>query len=438
MWRFRVLIPSGCRAAGSRVDENGWMAAGDRGDFPPLPGRRWSGGRAAHARHRRWPRHLATVVGVACIVVGAGIGVQIYRYHVHSDRVGSMLVQRERQALATAGRSRSCSPAEATTVPAGGVPGAAVSLPADGLAATSPSGVSVAGEPTVFALLEAPSIGLVAPVVDGTGEPELSVALGHVTGSSWPGPAGTAVLEGHDVTWFSRLGNLQAGDPLVVATPCKTMSYQVQTSQVVSAGTPILQTTGSRLVLVTCYPLDSLSLTTQRLVVTADLTGIVSRVASTGEVAAPLAPVVPAPAALEAQGLDLLHNPAPMGTLSLTGTPTVAWQQSAEPLADEGSVITLYFAALRSAEQDQPAWWAVVAPTVPFEAASALVGATVSHNDSTFSPVLQVTGTAFTGATLTVEPVLSGGTEPGLHRITMTATVVGYQLLVSGWTVTKQ
>jgi sortase A len=298
--------------------------------------------------------------------------------------------------------------------------------------------VSVTGEPTVYALLEAPSIGLVAPVVDGTEEPQLSVALGHVMGRSWPGPTGTAVLEGHDVTWFSHLGNLKAGDAVTVATPCRTMSYQVQTSQVVPAGTPILQTTESRLVLVTCYPLDSLSLTTQRLVVTANLTGIVSRVATTGKVAAPLAPIVPAPAALEAQGLDLVHNPAPMGTLSLAGTPTVAWQQSAEPLADEQSVITLYFAALRSAEQDQRAWWTAVAPTVPFDAAAPLVGATVSHNDSTFSPVLQVTGTSFTGATLTVDPVLSGGTEPGLDQITMTATVVGYQLLVSGWTVTRR
>jgi len=417
------------------------MEAGDGIDSPPPAGRSRRP-RRAHARRRRWPRRLAAAVGVVCIVVGAGIGFQIYRYHVHSDRVGGALVQRERRALAAAGRSRSCAPAGVTTTGAPGAPGAtgaagaAVSVPADGLAATSPSGVPVAGDPTVYALLEAPSIGLEAPVVDGTGEAELSVALGHVTASSWPGPAGTAVLEGHDVTWFSRLDGLKAGDPVVVATPCQTMSYRVQTSQVVSAGAPILQTTESRLVLVTCYPLDSLSLTTQRLVVTADLTSIKSLAAATGQVAAPSTPVVPAPAALAAQGLDLGHNPAPMGTLSVTGAPSPAWQQSPAPLADEGAVVALYFAALRSAEQNQPSWWAAVAPTVPVGAGSSLVGATVTHNDSTFNPVLEVTGSAFTGATLTTEPVLSGGPVPGLHRITMTATVVGGQLLVSGWTVT--
>lgn len=408
------------------------MEAGDQVEFR-LPSGRRERRRRTHARRRRWPRRLATVVGVACILAGAGIGIQIYRYRLHSDRVGAGLVQRERQALAAAGHSRSCTPTGDAS--AGAAAGGAVPVPVDGLAATA-SGAPVSGEPTVYALFEAPTIGLVAPVVDGAGEPELSVALGHVTASSWPGPAGTAVFEGHDVTWFSHLDGLKAGDPVAVATPCRTMSYRVETSQVVSAGAPILQTTESRLVLVTCYPLDSLSLTTQRLVVTAGLTGIVSRVATTGKVAPPSAPVVPAPAALASQGLDLGHNPAPMGALSVTGTPASAWQQSAEPLADEGAVIALYFAALRSAEQNQSAWWAAVAPSVPFSVARQLVGAMVSHNDSTFNPVLNVTASTFTGATLTTEPVLSGGPMPGLHRITMTATVTSGQLLVTGWTMT--
>ncbi len=98
-----------------------------------------------------------------------------------------------------------------------------------------------------------------------------------------------------------------------------------------------------------------------------------------------------------------------MGTLGVTGTPTPAWQQSAAPLADEGAVVALYFAALRSAEEDQPAWWASVAPSVPFASAQQLVGATVTYNDTTFDPVLAVTGTTFTGATLVTKPVLAGG-----------------------------
>ncbi len=99
-------------------------------------------------------------------------------------------------------------------------------------------------------------------------------------------------------------------------------------------------------------------------------------------------------------------------------------------------MIALYFAALRSAEQDQPAWWASIAPSVPFKAAGPLVGADVVHNDSTFNPVLRVTGDSLTGATHATEPELAGGSSPGLYRITMTAVVGNGQLVVTGWTMT--
>ena len=281
-------------------------------------------------------------------------------------------------------------------------------MPTDGLAATS-APVAAGSQPSVDALLQVPAIGLVAPVVDGTGEAQLSVAVGHVAASSWPGPTGTSVLEAHDVTWFNHLDQLKVGDAMIVETPCHTFTYNVGSSQVVAAGTPVLQTEAPQLLLVTCYPLDALSLTTQRLVVSAGLTSIVDHGADPGSLAGTTAPIVPAPAALAGQGLDLVHNPAPMGTLEVSGTPAVAWQQSSSPLDDEGAVIALYFAALRSAEQRQPTWWTAVAPSVPFDAARALAGATVTHNDSTFDPVLDVTGANFTGASLTTAPELSGG-----------------------------
>ncbi|MHB8430236.1 MAG: class D sortase [Acidimicrobiales bacterium] len=394
----------------------------------------WGHRRHAHARakKRRWPRRLVAATAIACLLAGVGVFVQIYRYHVHSNRVGEALIRHEQRAMAIAGKSASCvqntgnSPAAARTVP----------VPGSGLAAT-PVSASPSGEPAVYGLLKAPAIGLVAPVVRGTGEADLSVAVGHVTASSWPGAAGTSVLEGHDVTWFSRLGQLGIGAQVILATPCRTFTYRVQANSVVPSGTPVHQTTSARLVLVTCYPLDSLSLTTRRLMVTADLTSV-----SGGEATAPRslasssAPKVPAPAPLAAQGLDLANNPAPMGTLTVEGAPDPKWQQSPQPLADEGAVIALYFAALRSAEQDRPAWWASIAPSVPFRAASALVGADVVHNDSTFNPVLRVTGDSLTGATLATEPELAGGSSPGLYRIMMTAVVGNGQLVVTGWTVT--
>ncbi|HEY4928595.1 MAG TPA: class D sortase [Acidimicrobiales bacterium] len=388
--------------------------------------------RHVHSRKRvgHWPRRLVAIIGVASIVVGAVIGVQIYRYHVHTDRVGTELIRREQRALAAAGESKAC------TDPVTAAGAGNLNVPTDGLAATS-APVATGSQPNVDALLQVPAVGLVAPVVDGTGEAELSVAVGHVKASSWPGPTGTTVLEAHDVTWFNHLDQLKFGDAMIVKTPCHTFTYTVGSSHVVAAGTPVLQTVASQLLLVTCYPLDALSLTTQRLVVTAGLTSIVDHGAKPGSVAAPTAPVVPAPAALADQGLDLAHNPAPMGTLSISGTPTAAWQQSSAPLDDENAVVALYFAALRSAEQHQPLWWSAVAPSVPLDVTKALVGATVAHNDSTFDPVLDVTGVTFTGASLTTMPELVGGPDPGRYRITMTATDTGGVLEVTGWIMAR-
>ena len=396
--------------------------------------------RYLHARRkvRQWPRRLVAIVGVVCIVAGGAIGVQIFRYHLHSDRVGAALVHHEQHRLAAAGRSGACSigPAtSATAASATSVPTGAVNVPGDGLAAI-PAPTPTGAQPSAAALLKVPGIGLIAPVVEGTGELELSIAVGHVATSSWPGPVGTSVLEAHDVTWFTHLDQLHVGDPLVVEMSCHTLTYRVRSSQVVAAGTPVIQTTASRLLLVTCYPLDALSLTTQRLMVSADLVGIVESGSRPGVLAVPAVPVVPAPPALVAQGLDLVHNSAPMGTLSLIGTPSMAWQQSPAPLDDEGAVIALYFAALRAAEQNQSAWWSAVAPTVPFASARALVGATVVHNDSTFDPVLDVSGDVIARASLTAVPVLAGGPASGRYRIAMTATVTDGRLVVTGWTMT--
>jgi sortase A len=388
--------------------------------------------RHVHARQkvRRWPRRLVAVAGVACILAGAAIAVSIYRYQVHSDRVGTNLIRHEQRALAAASGSPSCTDPVST-----GATGS-LDVPTDGLAATS-TPAATGNQPDVDALLQVPAIGLVAPVVDGTGEAQLSVAVGHVAQSSWPGPTGTSVLEAHDVTWFNHLDQLKVGDAMVVETPCHTFTYNVGSSQVVAAGTPVLQTEASQLLLVTCYPLDALSLTSQRLVVTAGLTSIVDHGAIPGAVTNAPVPIVPAPVALASQGLDLAHNPAPMGILSVSGTPTATWEQSSSPLDDEGAVIALYFAALRSAEQHQPSWWAAVAPAVPFAAARTLTGATVARNDSTFDPVLSVSGVTFTGATLTTAPELAGGPDPGRYRITMTATNANGVLQITGWTMTR-
>ncbi len=83
------------------------------------------------------------------------------------------------------------------------------------------------------------------------------------------------MLVAHDVTWFSHIDELAVGSSLSVVTPCRTFLYAVRAHSVITAGSPIYQTVAPRLVLVTCYPLNALFLTSQRYEVDATLSRIV-------------------------------------------------------------------------------------------------------------------------------------------------------------------
>jgi sortase A len=376
---------------------------------------------------------VATVAGVACIMAGLTLATQIYVFYRHSDTVGAALIhQQERSAvrIRAAGRCTEALPPAPTGAPAAG----SLALPET---SGTPTPTATTGSPTVYALLRVTKIGLVAPIVQGADTPELSVAVGHLPASSWPGPTGTSVLAAHDVTWFSQIDQLAPGDDLSVVTACQTYVYTVDSHEVVQTGSIIDQTSAPRLVLTTCYPTNALFLTSQRYVLFASLTRILDSGSPTGTTATAPVPEVPAPAALVAQGLDLQHNSAPLGSLVLTGSPSPEWSQSTAPLDDEAAVLSLYFAALRSASQNQQAWWAAVAPGVPFTRASPLVASTVTFNASVFDPVLDVDGATLVGASLSTRPVLAGNARPGSYQITMQATVVGGQLVVAGWTMTS-
>jgi len=400
----------------------------------PAPGPRPATRSARTGRSARSPARMgATVVAVASMVCGVALGAHVLLYYQHSTRTGTALIRSEERSAAHVRAAGACVSQLPPSVTA--AVGGAGDSPGRALAATPPGGPATS-LPPAYALLDAPSIGLLAPVVDGTGESQLSVAVGHVTASSWPGAPGTSVLAAHDVTWFSRIQQLQPGDTVSVVTPCRTFDYTVADHRVVPAGTPIVQTAAEQLVLITCYPLDALFLTSQRYVLDATLARVVDAGSPAGTVAPEAAaPVVPAPPALAAQGLDLGHNPAPLGTLAVTGSPAIGWQESAAPLDDEAAVLQLYFAAVRAAEQDQPSWWAAIAPTVPFSAAAPLVGARITDNTRDFDPSLEVVGAVMTGASLATGPVLAGGRAGGPYRISMRAEVDDGDLVVTGWTM---
>jgi sortase A len=373
------------------------------------------------SRERRRPKRFrpnARVVtaGAGLVAIGAGIAIlaQIGAFYYHSSTAGRNLVGQERSEIARVARS----PA-ACQAPLGAAAGVQWS-PAEGSAGQGP-----------FGLLEAPSLGMVAPVLQGTGDSVLGDAVGHDPASAWPGQAGTSVLSAHDVTWFSRIGRLKPGNEIRYVTPCRTYTYKVTSHAIVTAGSPVYSTGTARLVLDTCYPFDALYITATRYLVYADLIRSTPTHATTGAPGGWSPPAVPAPARLAAQGLDLAHNPAPLGTLRLTGSPDRAWTQSSAPLKFHVAALAEYFGIIRSAAQQERAWWADLAPSVPASAAGPLWGGQLESYDSQLMVKLSADGTQPVSATLTAAVSVTGPNGSGRYQLTVTETVREGELLAT-------
>jgi sortase A len=202
-----------------------------------------------------WRRVIA-VIGGSAIAAGLGIGASIAYFYYHSDTVGHALIHSVQVQMAQAQKAARAHPTTAAHC-----------------AAFSDSVTRAQG------IIEAPAISMTAPVLADDGDPQLSVAVGHVTGSAWPGGAGTGVLVAHDVSYFSRINLLQPGATVKFVTPCVTYSYRVTGHQVVASGSPLYSSPNqSILVLETCYPLDALFLAPQRFLLTTQYVGSHSNV----------------------------------------------------------------------------------------------------------------------------------------------------------------
>jgi len=363
----------------------------------------------------RGARQTARVVLVAVSIASIGAGLllagQIAWFMWNSSVHGAALVQRERKAISASGLadSRCQSPSHLYPAPA---------------ASGTPQG-----------LLEIPVLGLVAPVLQGTGDAVLADAVGHVPASAWPGQPGTSVLSAHDVTWFSRIDWLRSGDEIRYVTPCRTFAYRIMSHRVVPAGYPIYSTATATIVLSTCYPLDAIYLTGSKYLVHADLIGTSPTSAMPTPPASPAPLIVPAPKALVAQGLSLGQNSVPLGTLSVAGSPPSGWSQSNAPFQAEATALTAYFGIVRSAEQGERSWWADLAPSVPAIAAAGLWDGEITRYDTPLDITLRVQGRRVLGATLTATVSSAGSQRPGTYTLTVTETVSGKELLVSGLTM---
>jgi len=111
------------------------------------------------------------------------------------------------------------------------------------------------------------------PIYEGTNERQLKKGVGHFRGSVLPGEIDNSVLSGHRSTVFNRLGELKAGDLILVKTRAGTFTYRVRGFSIVKRTdrTVIVPTETAVLTLTTCYPFNHIGVTTRAYIVSADL-----------------------------------------------------------------------------------------------------------------------------------------------------------------------
>jgi LPXTG-site transpeptidase (sortase) family protein len=362
-------------------------------------------------RRRRWGYRAMIGAGLLLVAAAATWQVRATMWTNNSNRVGQGLIKTLENARRQAAKK-----------------------PASKLTAGPCVATAAAGGPT--GLLVIPAIGLTAPVEDGTDDAQLNVAVGHVPTSVWPGTAGNAVLEAHDVSYFVNIDQLKAGDTISYETPCTTYTYSVQSHQVIAQGSPVYNTPTPTLSLVTCWPTNALWFTPSRYLVTASE---VEATANTGSASVPtlppsaIAPAVPAPAALVAQGLTLATNSILMGTMSVSGTVDPTWVEGPGPLAVQSSAVQSFIGGIKALEQNQPAWWSAMAPNVAEPAP--LVGAHVTGYDASLDVTVTATGTQATSVELTDTATIAGGPAPGRYTMDVVQGLSQGQLLITSWTL---
>jgi LPXTG-site transpeptidase (sortase) family protein len=368
-----------------------------------------------HPPHRRRWGYRA-LIGVGLLLVAAAVTWQVRatEWTTHSNRVGQTLIQKIEKAQRLAAAKAAAAKTTGTTVPC-----------VSSTAAGGPTG-----------LLVIPAIGLTAPVEEGTDDAQLSVAVGHVPTSVWPGSTGNAVLEAHDVSYFVNIDQLKPGDTISYETPCTTYTYSVQSHQVIAQGSPVYNTPTPTLSLVTCWPTNALWFTPSRYLVTAsEIQASPTKGAADVGAVPPSAttPTVPAPAPLVAEGLTLATNSILMGTMSVSGAVDPTWVEGPGPLAVQGSAVESFIGGVKALEQNQLAWWGAIAPNVP--APPQLVGAHISGYDASLDVTVTATGTEATSVQLTDTATVTGGHAPGRYLITVVQAVSAGQLVITSWTL---
>jgi len=117
------------------------------------------------------------------------------------------------------------------------------------------------------------SLGLSWPIYEGTDAERLALGVGHYIRSVLPGVVDNSILSGHRDTVFAKIGELEAGDLILVETSAGIFTYQMTDSKIVdrSDQTVIQPSDDAQLTLTTCYPFKAIGATTQAYILSAKL-----------------------------------------------------------------------------------------------------------------------------------------------------------------------
>jgi sortase A len=208
-------------------------------------------------------------------------------------------------------------------------------------------------------ILEIPSLGVRAPVLQGLSDSVLNVAAGHDSTSPWPGRLGESVIEAHDVGYFARISALRRGDRVIWLDACTEQTFRVVSTEVSAPGTEILPPPNGRgLALITCYPTNALFWTPYRFVIEAEMVSSARLTTPQPRLTVAVTHLrVPAPRALVAEGLTLQSNSILLGHLSTIGHPSAAFLQSPAGLDAQKAALESYFGAEKAIAAGNAAWW---------------------------------------------------------------------------------
>ncbi|EOL46479.1 class D sortase [Enterococcus caccae] len=118
-------------------------------------------------------------------------------------------------------------------------------------------------------------VGINEPLYYGDSEEILRLGAGQYIGSMIPGDLGATLIGGHNLPSFGKIYYLEPGDKVEIHTHYGNYTYQVTEVKVADYKDPTINTKlGDRskrsLILYTCYPLDAIGLTPERVFVSAD------------------------------------------------------------------------------------------------------------------------------------------------------------------------